>query len=322
MRPAVHATTTFEARPDQAGQDPDSRVVGGTPAVLWTGKSDEDLCLDMKRFETDGAQFIDHMETDHKEIQFIEAAFNGDRALGEALKAYGLVIEKPPGTQAELVAKARRWVNALNGIWKDPPECGCVRPKVELTMKSEVTGTANGGTIAGDFTATVALKADTPGVTFRGEAPIRYGGLRVPPLPPGCRSTYKRRARGVVAVRDVRFTADDEGRTRISLVVQPTDNYGSLIASCPGAPRPVYVPLPPWALEWKYAHEADRKELGYTFEDFDVPANAPANEGRTLIGRKQVTRSVKREDAEMHREDHVRALGRAVPIVSCRSAGR
>ena len=261
--------------------------------MLWNGKSDEQLCLDMKRFENDGDQFIDHIERDHNEIQFVEAAFNGDRALGEALTSYGLKVEKPPGTQAELIAKARRWVNALNGIWKDPPECGCVRPKVELTMKSEVTGTANGGTIAGDFTATVPLKADTSGMAFRGEAPIGYGGFRMPPLPPGCRTTYKP-GTGVVAVRGLRFTADDEGHLKISLALWPADNNpGQFSASCPKTP-PITFPTMPLANEWRYVHEADRKELGYTFEDFDVPANAPANGDRTLIGRKQMTRSVTR----------------------------
>jgi hypothetical protein len=104
--------------------------------MLWNGKSDEQLCLDMKRFERDGAQFIDHMETDHNEIQFIEAAFNGDRALGAALKDYDLVIEKPPGTQAELIAKARKWVATMGAEsqWVGSPECGCVKPKIKLEV--------------------------------------------------------------------------------------------------------------------------------------------------------------------------------------------
>jgi hypothetical protein len=260
--------------------------------MLWDGKSDEELCLQMKRFESDGDQFIDHIETDHKEIQFVEAAFNGDRALGDALAGYNLVIEKPPGTQGELLAKARKWVNALHGIWKDPPECGCVKPKVELTMKSEVTGTADRGRISGDFSATVPLKADTAGAPFRGEAPIRYGGLKTPPIPPGCRSTYKP-GTGVVAVKEVRFTGDDEGHTKIFLALVATDNSGVYNLSCPGVPRALIMPVPPFANEWKFVHEPDRKDGNYVFEDFEVPANAPAAEGRTLIGRKQVTRSVK-----------------------------
>ena len=44
--------------------------------MLWTGKSDETLCLDAKRFEAVPDSFVDHMQTDHGEVQFIEAAFS------------------------------------------------------------------------------------------------------------------------------------------------------------------------------------------------------------------------------------------------------
>lgn len=276
--------------------------------MLWNNKSDEQLCRLFKESEDNEAQFVDHMQNDHQELQFIEAAFHGDRALGpEGMKDYDLRPEPPPGTQQDLVVATQRWVKLLRGNWwekraaeaeDEVKNCGCVKPKIELTMKSEVTGTAQGGTMAGDFTATVALKADTPGMTFRGEAPIRYGGLRTPPLPPECRSTYKP-GTGVVAVRDARFTADDEGHTKISLALVPTDNPGLLNLSCPGLPRSLTMPAMPFAGERKYAHEADRKDRDYVFEDFEVPANAPANGGRTLIGRKQVTRSVKREGVDV-----------------------
>lgn len=66
--------------------------------MLWDGKSDEELCMQMKRFERTGDQFVDHLTTDHREVQFIKAAFNGDRALGaDGLKDNSLVAEKPPG---------------------------------------------------------------------------------------------------------------------------------------------------------------------------------------------------------------------------------
>ena len=76
----------------------------------WTGKNDNELCMLMKRFEPTGENFVDHLETDHKEIQFIKAAFHGDRALGTALEGKP---EPPPGTQAELVDKARKWVKLV-----------------------------------------------------------------------------------------------------------------------------------------------------------------------------------------------------------------
>ena len=100
--------------------------------MLWNGKSDEKLCLEMKRFEPTDSQFVDHIQNDHREIQFIEAAFNGDRALGQALKGKP---EPPPGTQADLVAKAKKWVNLVGKEgYKSSPECGCIIPKIKLRI--------------------------------------------------------------------------------------------------------------------------------------------------------------------------------------------
>jgi hypothetical protein len=111
--------------------------------MLWNGKSDDQLCLEMKKFEPTGDQFVDHIQNDHNEIQFIEAAFNGDRALGaDGLREYGVVAQKPPGTQADLVAKARKWTGLLGAGYEASPECGCVLPKIKLgihhTQVSEV----------------------------------------------------------------------------------------------------------------------------------------------------------------------------------------
>ena len=36
--------------------------------MLWDDKDDEELCMQMKRFEPTGAQFVDHLKTDHNEI--------------------------------------------------------------------------------------------------------------------------------------------------------------------------------------------------------------------------------------------------------------
>jgi hypothetical protein len=101
--------------------------VPGEP-VFFVDKSDEELCLQMKQFEPTGEDFVGHIFNDHgpENTQFIAAAFVGDRALGEGLADYGLAIEKPPGTQAELTAKARKWVDILGEGWKSSRECGCV----------------------------------------------------------------------------------------------------------------------------------------------------------------------------------------------------
>ena len=102
------------------------------PPMRWTGKDDDKLCMLMKRFEPTGEQFVDHLETDHREIQFIKAAFNGDRALGAALKGKP---EPPPGTQANLVEKAQKWVDLVGKDgYTASPECGCVMPKIKLKI--------------------------------------------------------------------------------------------------------------------------------------------------------------------------------------------
>ncbi|MEP6689207.1 MAG: hypothetical protein ABJC36_12735 [Gemmatimonadales bacterium] len=103
--------------------------------VFFTGKDDEALCLQMKRFERTGESFVEHIENDHHDIQFIAAGFAGDRALGEGLGDIELVVEPPPGTQADLTAKARRWVESLDGHYGDSPECGCVVPGIKLKVR-------------------------------------------------------------------------------------------------------------------------------------------------------------------------------------------
>jgi hypothetical protein len=112
----------------------------GSP-LFFVGKDDEELCLQMKDREKTGDQFVEHIFNDHGEIQFIAAGFAGDRALGEGLADYSLVVEKPPGTQADLTAKARRWVDLLGEGYSASPECGCV---LKLEGKFTYTDFASG----------------------------------------------------------------------------------------------------------------------------------------------------------------------------------
>ena len=114
----------------------------GSP-VFFVDKSDEELCLQMKRFERTGEDFVEHLDNDHFGVQFIAAGFVGDRALGDqGMVDHGVVAEKPPGTQAQLVQQAQTWVDLLGDGYQASPECGCVMPKMKLaidhTMSSEV----------------------------------------------------------------------------------------------------------------------------------------------------------------------------------------
>lgn len=109
--------------------------------LLFVGKSDEELCLQMKHHEKTGKDFVGHIFNDHdsSNVQFIAAGFKGDRALSEDFE---LKAEKPPGTQAELTEKARKWVDMLGKGYTASHECGCVMPKIKLeidhTMRFEV----------------------------------------------------------------------------------------------------------------------------------------------------------------------------------------
>jgi hypothetical protein len=106
-----------------------------TEALFFVGKDDEALCLQMKQFEKTGESFVEHIRNDHGDIQFIAAGFAGDRALGaQGLKDNGLVADPPPGTQADLTAKAQKWVDDLEGNYAKSPECGCVVPKIKLEI--------------------------------------------------------------------------------------------------------------------------------------------------------------------------------------------
>jgi hypothetical protein len=103
--------------------------------LFFVGKSDEELCKQMKGFGLTAERFVSHIHDDEGGTQFIAAAFVGDRALGEGLADYHLEIAKPPGTQAELTAKARKWVDAMGGNYVGSPECGCAMPKIKLAIE-------------------------------------------------------------------------------------------------------------------------------------------------------------------------------------------
>lgn len=110
--------------------------------LFFVGKSDEQLCLQMKKFERTGEEFVSHIFNDHgpDNIQFIAAAFVGDRALGEGLADYRLVVEKPPGSQAELTAKARKWTELVGEGYSASEECGClVKLQGKFTYKDSLT---------------------------------------------------------------------------------------------------------------------------------------------------------------------------------------
>ena len=265
-------------------------------------KSDEDLCLQMKRMEETPDSFTSHIAKDHNTIQFIKAGFEGDRGLGtDGLEQWKLTRAKPRGTQPALAAQANKWVKLLDGHWKEPPgrpssppsKCGCVMPRIELTMKTKISGTSEGQVMTGAASATVPLTADS-GLVYRGEAPLVHGQYTVPPLPPGC-NVKLAPSGGTLAVKEARLEAADDGRTTIALLVNPTNSAGTMTVSCPGLPGPMTTPLMMVAQQWRFVHEPDRRNLDYRIDGFETPAGPATRGGRTLVGRKEVTRTTRQQ---------------------------
>jgi hypothetical protein len=106
------------------------------PPMRWVGKSTEQLCTLVKGFEENADSFISHVATDHGEVQFVKAAFEGVRGLdSESIDLYDVKPEPPPGSMGELIAQGTRWARLVGEHWKDSRECGCVLPKMKLKVE-------------------------------------------------------------------------------------------------------------------------------------------------------------------------------------------
>jgi hypothetical protein len=90
--------------------------------MRWVGKSTEQLCRLMKGFEENAESMISHVVSDHGEVKFVQAAFEGRRALDSAaMDTYDVVPEPPPGSIAQLIGQATRWARLVGEHWKDSP---------------------------------------------------------------------------------------------------------------------------------------------------------------------------------------------------------
>ncbi len=263
--------------------------IPGTP-LFFAGKSDEEICMQVKAFAETGHSFVEHIRHDHGGIQFIAAGFKGDRALdAQSLADHDVVIEKPPGTQEQLTEKARNWVKAMGaeGEFPGSAECGCVKPKIELNMSSEWKGTDGSQVVTAEVTATVELTADSSGLVYTGQAPLQHGRYTAPTL--DCRVVMSP-VGGILDVKEARFDIADDQRMTISLAVEPTHSGGTMTYYCPKM-GPVTVPLMPWAGQWKYVHQPDLIGHDYHFDEFDAASGTAFGGERTLVGRKEVSRT-------------------------------
>lgn len=263
--------------------------------LFFAGRSDEAICMQVKAFAETGHGFVEHIRHDHGGIQFIAAGFKGDRALDkQSLADYDVVVERPPGTQEELTAKARIWVKtikATEGKFPGSPECGCVKPKIELSMSSDWKGTDGSQIVTAQVKATVELTADSSGLVYTGQAPLQHGRYTAPSA--GCRQQMSP-VGGVLDVKEARFDIAEDQRMTISLAVEPTNSGGTMTFYCTKM-GPVTVPLMPWAGQWKFVHQPDLIGHDYHFDEFDAASGTAFGGERTLVGRKEVSRTAERD---------------------------
>jgi hypothetical protein len=206
--------------------------------MLWNGKSDEQLCKQVKRFERTGAEFVDHLDRDHGEVQFIESAFVGDRALGAALASYGLRVEPPPGTKGRLVALARKWVETLGDGYSASPECGCSIALEGEFSSLDRTSIGDGYLIEMKVDARIAWepeKGELPSLPtfgdvkstffrpsageFAVEVRVRSPGIPVGSCSGGGRRTFALSQLAPDALRFMTLELADDGRYKLMLVI-------------------------------------------------------------------------------------------------------
>lgn len=140
----------------------------------FVGKTSRELCIQFKTsFPSGPDRFVAHIEHEPLSPQFIKAAFKGDRALDFAairnrkdeFPDIPFLVQGPPESLSDLVAKAIAWGTAVGrpGGWPPSPECGC-----EIRKKGWVgTVTAhgridpwNGGALDEKLTATILFELD------------------------------------------------------------------------------------------------------------------------------------------------------------------
>jgi hypothetical protein len=260
-------------------------MMAPAPMQWVKAKDNEQLCVLVKRFEDHPDMFIDHVASDHGEIQFVEAALAGNRALDSAnMDLYDVVSDPPPVTIEKLIENAMGWARLVGSHWKDSDDCGCAKPKVELIMRGEITGKSQGQTIGGEFNSSVMLEPDTLSV-YQGTGTVTMSNFKFP-VPGNC-SVANDMQPGKVVVKEVRFAADN--KDDITLRVLPGNTGGTHTIMCPGFPQPLTMPIFASMGQWRYAHGRDLQGGDYLFKDFQITASSAT--GRTMLGRKEITRT-------------------------------
>lgn len=268
-------------------------MIAPAPMQWVSAQDDEQLCILVKGHEENADSFISHVTIDHGEIQFLKAAFEGKRALDSAtMDTYDVVAEPPPGSMASLIAHGTKWARLVGDHWKDSQDCGCVKPKVELIMRGEIIGKADGQSISGEFNSSVMLEPDTLSV-YQGTGSVVLSNFKMP-IPPNCQFSSSVPPSKIV-VKEVRFGTD--GSNDISVLLFPENSTGSHTFNCPLLPRPITMPVVTPMQQWRFAHGRDLKGTDYFIDGFQVTAQSSS--GRTMVARKETTRTVSSQGTDV-----------------------
>jgi hypothetical protein len=104
--------------------------------MRWPGKSERELCMMFKKFETTPDRFVQHVTNDNfpnaPEFQVANAAFKGDAALNtlgeityEEKTGQKHQAAPPPVSHAQFILDSRDWAYTIGDGFGLLPDCGC-----------------------------------------------------------------------------------------------------------------------------------------------------------------------------------------------------
>jgi hypothetical protein len=160
-------------------------------------------------------------------------------------------------------------------------------------MRGEIIGKSQGQAFSGEFNSSVMLEPDTLSV-YQGSGTVTLSNFKLPLPMPNC-TMVNNISPSKVVVKEVRFAAD--GKDDISLRVFPENMAGTHAITCAGFPSALTMPLFTPMQQWRFAHGRDLEGGNYLFKDFQITGQSAT--GRTMIGRKETTRTVSSQGVDI-----------------------
>jgi hypothetical protein len=110
------------------------------------------------------------------------------------------------------------------------------------------------------------------------------------PIAGGCSVSFTY-TDGSFVVREARLDATEDGQPTVDLLVNSLPPGGTISLSCPNQPVPLVLPNQMISGMWQPVHQSDRVGSDYRFTDFEAVDEGPSEGGRSLVARKEVTRT-------------------------------